>query len=1014
MRGDREAFFTGHSCTGGMADEAPLPTGSAAEAAAGSGEDGDGSGGAEQGAAASRETPDTGSLASLFLSLASCDAPTKAWAIPGGKRGMRRGGFQSVHAVRNVPKNGMRRWVRTWDEDGVPSGGFPVQLGDDVVALSPSPSRTKLAVLRKGEAGEGKGGGGAAWAPHALEVWGPGGLAVSVPCASHGAVFADEYFGGRGVPCWSPDENVVAYVAERKPPETPVGFWDEAKIAADPSSVAPGAEWAHKDDLGERYQGLRAPRVFGVNVAERRAFCMTPEGSLKGTGVVACGQPTFDPTGNSLVFTGWLGGEGVDKEAMGPYPAHRTLGVIFCNNRPSSLFDLRVPLAHELRALGPGKDVDDVGVARRMLPVAVTNARSAAFSPCGLHLAYLSAHNIAKGTHESTAVLSVVSRENTGRPLAFGEPKVVCGAVDAPSSHPHGFPGLFSILLPSVPWVDVGGEGGGEGLARYRILANSTWRSANRVVVINPAAPEGANDVYPLEFKGKAQPASTSPDEGGTAEEERAKEEVGTEVDAKVSEEAEGAEVAETKEGEEAKDVEVAAKDAVGEGPDSDATPLPPVEPETEENEPPSTEEKGPVAVEGGEASPSVPPTDLKESPCSWSLLDCYVEGDGRATMVAVRHGFDCPPELYYASAGSMGVLAAGDTATEALRWTRFASADAEGPLPGSAEARDAIERMSVEVLQVSPSVPAEGLTPEDDTFEAIRVRCGAAGGPKGVVVIPHGGPHSAVTHMWLPSAAFFCALGYDLLLLNFRGSTGFGQAQLESLPGKVGQQDVDDCISCLDAAGLTAGSGDSSMLPLIVNGGSHGGFLSAHLIGQFPGLFCAAIMRNPVTDLPSMLAVTDIPDWCHVEALGSMTDADGTASRYADLYADPETLAVMHRASPSAHVSNVKAPVLMLIGGKDRRVPPSQGLAYANELRRRGVTVKTNFYPEDGHALDRPQTELDCWVHAALFIAPVLRPPEPGSSKKRGEASTPDAAPGAEAAPEAEAVPEADAEAPE
>ena len=936
------------------------------------------------------ETPDAAALAALFLSLAACDAPSKAWAVAKG------GGFQSVHNARNVPKNGVRRWVRTWDAGGVPSSGFPMQLGDDVVALGPSPSRTKLAILRKGGGDEAKGG-GAAWAPHALEVWGPAGLVVSVPCATHGAVFADEYFGGRGVPCWSPDEKVVAYVAERKPTETPVGFWDEAR-SGEPTNV-PGAEWAHKDDLGERYQGLRAPRVYGVNLAERRAFCMTPEASLQGTGIVACGQPTFDPTGNSLVFTGWLGGTAEAKEHMGPYPAHRTLGVIFCNNRPSSLFDLRVPLAHELKAAGPGKDVD-VGLARRILPAAVTNARSAAFSPCGLHLAYLSAHNIAKGTHESTAVLSVVSRENTGRPLAFGDPKEVCGAVDAPSAHPDGFPGLFCTLLPSETWVEV--DSGNEGLARYRIVANSTWRSAARVVVINPGS-ESANDVYPLEFKAvpdeptDAVPVSETEEEGGAEAEAESKDERG-EGDAGTGE-------ASTAEGDVSASVEETGEKSGDAGPSSEV----PVEVDTAQaaataesqaSEKPAAagEEAAAASAESAPSSDKIALPARHESPCSWTLVDCYVDDAGRATLVAVRQGFNCPPELHCASVPSASALADRDVAGGAMRWAPFASAY-PGVGPQGAHASDAVHRMSVEVLQVHPSVPAEGLSPEDDTFEAVRVRCGADDGPKGVIVIPHGGPHSAVTHMWLPSATFFCALGYDLLFLNFRGSTGFGQAQLESLPGKVGRQDVDDCISCLDAAGLT---GDSA-LPLIVNGGSHGGFLSAHLIGQFPGLFCAAIMRNPGTDLPSKLAVTDSPDWCHVEALGGMTDTGSDVSRYADLYADPETLAVMHRASPSAHVAQVKAPVLMLIGGKDRRVPPSQGLAYANELRRRDVSVKTNFYPEDGHALDRPQTELDCWVHAALFIAPLLVAPERGSStgkaKEAQEGAGSDEASSAEAA---------------
>ena len=103
--------------------------------------------------------------------------------------------------------------------------------------------------------------------------------------------------------------------------------------------------------------------------------------------------------------------------------------------------------------------------------------------------------------------------------------------------------------------------------------------------------------------------------------------------------------------------------------------------------------------------------------------------------------------------------------------------------------------------------------------------------------------------------------LNAAVLLVNYRGSTGYGQRSIDSLLGNIGKNDVEDVINAIKHV-LKSSVVNIDKTNLFVVGGSHGGFLTGHLIGQYPTMFRAAAMRNPVTNIPPMVSTSDIPGY--------------------------------------------------------------------------------------------------------------------------------------------------------
>ncbi|XP_029575910.1 acylamino-acid-releasing enzyme [Salmo trutta] len=270
-----------------------------------------------------------------------------------------------------------------------------------------------------------------------------------------------------------------------------------------------------------------------------------------------------------------------------------------------------------------------------------------------------------------------------------------------------------------------------------------------------------------------------------------------------------------------------------------------------------------------------------------------------------------------------------------------------------------------VNVLDVSPTPQEENPEYSGLDFGALLVTTNHLPSRTKVplVVFVHGGPHSQFFAEWNVTTAVLVKLGFAVLMVNYRGSTGFGQDSIFSLAGNIGSQDVKD----VQRAVLTALADQTAekLLTLdpdkvVVMGGSHGGFLACHLIGQFPDFYKACAVRNPVINAATLLGTSDIVDWRYSSV--------GLQYSY-DQLPTPEALTTMLQKSPITYAPQIKAPVLLMLGGKDRRVSPYQGLELYRSLKSRGSPVRLLWFAEDAHSLARVDTQADCFLNVVLWF---------------------------------------------
>jgi len=329
------------------------------------------------------------------------------------------------------------------------------------------------------------------------------------------------------------------------------------------------------------------------------------------------------------------------------------------------------------------------------------------------------------------------------------------------------------------------------------------------------------------------------------------------------------------------------------------------------------------IPVTGGELTPITPPNLLEKGSVGYGAT---FSADGSAAAI-IWSASDVPQEIYVADLGS-----------EATPVTEFGKTFAGRLQPGEIVRWASTDGVEIEGVLIRPRGYVEGT----------RVP---------LIVEIHGGPswqwEDRILLDWHDWAQMLASQGYAVLLPNPRGSTGRGSAFEKLLFGDVGGGESRDLISGALAM-VERGIADPERLGL--GGWSWGGYLTAQTITQTT-IFKAAVMGAGVANLISDHAAGDIAE-------ANMSYYPGHPYTHWDLYA---------KGSPIRNAAQVVTPTLIVHGGADVRVHPTQGQEFYRALKEVGVPVRFVMYPREGHSFQERAHQLDLLTRISAWYAKYL-----------------------------------------
>jgi len=229
-----------------------------------------------------------------------------------------------------------------------------------------------------------------------------------------------------------------------------------------------------------------------------------------------------------------------------------------------------------------------------------------------------------------------------------------------------------------------------------------------------------------------------------------------------------------------------------------------------------------------------------------------------------------------------------------------------------------------------------------------------AGGAP--VVVDIHGGPESQRRPSFSGLRQYFLARGYALFEPNVRGSTGYGKAYTHLDDVRKRMDSVKDVRAAVD---WLAAHDDVDGDRLVAYGGSYGGFMVLAALTEYPDLWAAGVDSVGIASFVTFLENTGAWRREHREAEYGSLDEDRS---------------FLESISPLNRADRIEAPLFVLHGANDPRVPVGEAEQIAEEVADHGVPVEKLIFEDEGHGISKLENRIEAYTAVVDFLDEHVR----------------------------------------